>query len=205
MVNLLTEQRRGILGYIFTALIVNILNIIISKNTKLSIQQTTFLAIYVIGNILLYSLDILFAKAEFNIKSYKGIQDFYGTVPYNDIATRFNWLLNSLYQKYFFRFMVTVILDTIIGLNILRYTIYKLDEYEILINWKHRNFVVASLVASITYFLYLGSLRFKWAYEYKDNMLMNILVPVWLSLAILITVNQNDIQGNVNTKWRYMF
>lgn len=199
-----SEQQRGAFGYIFTAFIVNMLNIMLSKNTKLTIQQTTFLSIYVFGNIILYSIDILFAKTKFNLASYKGIDNFYGIVPYSDISTRFNWLINSLYQKYFLRFMITVFLDTIIGLSILQYTVNKLDEYKILLDWKHRNFVVASIVASITYFLYLGTLRFNWAYAYKDNTLMNILVPIWLSIAILITVNNNN-TNNTNTKWRYLF
>jgi len=200
------EQQRGIFGYLGSAFIANIVNVLLSKYTTLSVQQTTFISIYIIGNIILYSMDILFAKENFNLDNYKGISQFYGKIPYNDITTRLKWLGESLYQKYFFRFFITVILDTIIGLSLLKYSIDTLDKYEILNKWKYRNYIVASVVATFTYFLYLSTLRFKWAYEHKENPTMNILVMIWLSLAILITVDEKSNNSiNTNNKWRLLY
>ena len=190
-----SEQRRGIFGYIGSAIFANIVNFLLTKYTTLNVQQTTFIAVYLVGNIIIYSFDILFAKKEFFLDSYKGGANYYGPVPYSDIQTRLIWLGKSLYQKYIFRFLITVILDTIIGLSLLKYAIFKLDEYKVLLNWKYRNIIVATIVSSFTFFLYLSTLRFKWAYEYKENNIMNILVMVWLSLAILITVDEKIING----------
>lgn len=208
MIKLLkSEQQRGIFGYIGSAFVANFVNVLLSKYTKLSVQQSTFVSIYIIGNFFLYSIDIMFAKEKFNLSNYNGITSFYGPVPYTDISTRLKWLSQSIYQKYFFRFIITVVLDTIIGLSLLNFTIDRLDKYEILTKWKYRNYIVATLVATFTYFLYLSTLRFKWAYEYKENPLMNILVMVWLSLAILIIVDEKTTtyKNNQNTKWRYMY
>jgi len=203
-----SEQQRGIFGYIGSALVANFVNLLLSKYTTLTVQQSTFVAIYIIGNLFLYSIDILFAKENFNLVNYKGIETYYGPVPYSDVVTRLKWLGQSIYQKYFFRFIITVILDTIIGLSILNFTIDKLDKYEILKTWKYRNYIVAAIVAAFTYFLYLSTLRFKWAYEYKENPLMNILIMVWLSLAILIIVDEKTNQNNTKNqtlKWRYLY
>ena len=201
------EQRRGIFGYLGSAVIANILNTFLSKYTQLSIQQSTFMSVYVFGNIILYSFDILFAKEKFNLATYKGTSPFYGVVPYTDIQTRLKWLGQSLYQKYIFRFLATVILDTIIGLSLLRFTIDKLDQFEIFKTWKYRNIIVATIVSAITYLHYLSTLRFKWAYEYKEQPIMNILVMVWLTLAILITVSNVPSKDSVpeNLRWRLLY
>ena len=201
------EQRRGIFGYLGSAVIANLLNTILSKYTQLSIQQSTFISIYAIGNIILYSFDILFAKENFNLATYKGISPFYGYVPYTDVKTRLKWLGESLYQKYIFRFLATVVLDTIIGLSLLRYTIEKMDQFEILKTWKYRNIIVATIVSAITYLLYLSTLRFKWAYEYKEQPIMNILVMVWLTLAILITVSNvpSKDSNSESIRWRLLY
>lgn len=183
------EQRRGVFGFLGSTIIGNILNVYLTKYSKLNVQQSTFISFYIIGNIILYSCDILFAKKDFFVN------DRYGPVSYRDLKTRFLWLTQSFYQKYFFRFLITVFLDTIIGLSILKYVIYKLDEYKVLTQWKYRNLIVAAIIMPFTYFLYLSTLRFRWAYEYKENQIMNILVMIWLSLALLITVDEKVISG----------
>lgn len=188
------EKQRGIFGFIGSTVVANALNVLLTKYTKLTVPQSTFISIYTVGNIILYSFDILFAKQKFMMdKTYE-------IVPYTDLKTRFMWLSQSFYQKYFFRFLITVILDTIIGLSLLNFTIYKLDQYQLFTNWRYRNLIVAAVVSAFTYFLYLSTLRFDWAYEYKENPLLNILVMIWLSLAILITVDEKVIQSNPSEK-----
>ena len=63
-----------------------------------------------------------------------------------------------------------------------------MDKYEILIDWKYRDLLIASGVVSFTYNLYLNQLRFDWAYEYKEKYLLNILIYIWFTLIILIVV-----------------
>lgn len=201
------ERARGIFGYIGAALVANYANVLLSKTNKLTITQSSFLAIYVFGNLIVYSFDILFAKEKFYLSSYKGVSSYYGEVPYTDINTRGFWLINSFYQKYFFRFLVTVVIDVIIGLNLLQYTVSKLDQLDILTKWKYRNLVVAAIVSAFTYFLYLGTLRFEWAYQYKENTTMNILVMIWVSLALLIYATSPNVlnKNNTSIRWRNMY
>lgn len=200
------EQGRGIFGYIAAAIIANYLNVYLSKVTNLTLTQSTFLSIYIIGNIIVYSSDILFAKESFYLEKYGGVKDYVGKVPYTDLSTRASWLVNSFYKKYFFRFLVTVVIDTIIGITLLKYTIKKLDDLHILPKWKYRNFIVATIVSAFTYFLYLSTLRFKWAYQYEENILMNILVMVWVSLALLISASTNPLLTSGNgVKWRNLY
>jgi len=192
------EQSRGIIGYLVAGSISYYLNIYLSKTTKLSVTQSSFIAIYIVGNVLLYSFDIMFAKEKFFINNV------YQTVPYTEFITRGKWLLESLYQKYFFRFLVTVIIDTIVGLAVLKLVIEKLDSLKILTNWKYRNYVIAFIIATITYVLYLSTLRFKWAYNHEESIILNILVMAWVSIVILVaSTNINILQKDVN--WRMLY
>jgi len=192
------EQSRGIIGYLVACTISYYINIALSRTTKLSVTQSSFLSIYVIGNILLYSFDILFSKEKFFINNK------YQEVAYSELKTRGLWLLKSLYQKYFFRFLVTVIIDTIVGLTILKIVIDKLDELKILKEWKYRNYVVAFIIATITYILYLSTLSFKWAYNHEETIILDILVMAWLSIVILIAAtNRGLFEKKVN--WRMLY
>lgn len=192
------EQSRGVIGYVIAGTIAYYLNILLSKTTKLTVTQSTFISVYVIGNVLLYSFDILFSKEKFLINNK------YTEVPYTEIKTRGLWLLQSLYQKYFFKFLATVIIDTIVGLTLLKITIDKLDELNILKTWKYRNYVVAFIVATITYILYLSTLRFKWAYSHEESIILDILVMAWVSILILVAAtNRNILQSNVS--WRILY
>jgi len=198
------EQGKGVFGYLIASIVAYVLNIIFSTYTTLTITQSTFLSIYIIGNILIYSSDILFAKERFPLPPSHRVT----LVPYSDLSTRASWLLHSLYQKYFFRFLITVVIDTMVGLTLLRLILQKLDSLNILTKWKYRNFVVAWGVAALTYLLYLSTLRFQWAYQYQENPLMNILVMAWLSLALLISatgVTMEQKKEGETPKWRGIY
>lgn len=202
-----SEQGRGIFGYLSAAILAYYLNIYLSRISTLTVTQSTFLSIYVVGNLIVYSSDILFAKKSFSLPLYNGVKNYVGEVPYTDFSTRGYWLLTSFYKKYFFRFLITVVIDTIIGLSLLKFTIKKLDELEIFMKWKYRNFVVAAIVSAFTYFLYLSTLRFKWAYHDEENPLMNILVMIWVSLALLVSASTNPLLVSTNNtpKWRNLY
>jgi len=195
------ERSKGMIGYIIAILLANIINIVLSKVSTLTIEQTTFISVYVLANIIIYSCDILFAKELF---FYKGV---YGPIPYTDLVSRGDWLIHSLYDKYFFRFLITVVIDTIIGITLLKYIIQVADRLNILTKWKYRNYLLVFIIAIFTYILYLGTLRFNWAYSYQENELMNILVVIWASLAILIvsTSNYSTINNTDTVKWRNLY
>lgn len=192
------EQDRSIYGYLVAGTIAYLINILLSNVTTLTVTQTTFISIYLIGNLIVYGFDILFAKEKFVIDG-KMME-----VPYSDLATRAKWLLSSLYQHYFFRFLTTVVIDTLVGLTILKFTINYLDRLKILPNWKYRNYVVAFMVALATYILYLRTLQFNWAYQANTPILLDILVMAWVSLALLIYAsNQTFLQQNI--PWRFFY
>ena len=51
--------------------------------------------------------------------------------------------------------------------------------------------LVALIIPTITFFLYVNQLRFDWAYEYKENFLLNVLMYVWLTIVLLFAINLN--------------
>lgn len=183
------EQFKGLLTSLTSATIANILNYILSTSLKFSIQSSTFISLYIVGNILAYIFDILFAKEYFwNYKLNKNVY-----IPFSAFALKSKWLLNSFIDKYFMKFFVTAIIDSIIGITLLKYTIKQLDNYKIMTTYKYRNLIVAALIAGFTFVLYLNPLRFNWAYNNQENPVLNMLVIIWLTLSILIIVKFDEL------------
>ena len=176
------EKNKGILTSIGSFSVANILNIFLNTNLGMDIEKSTFISMYLFGNILAYSLDIMFAKEKLFINGK------YGEVSLKDYNRRYKFLLNSFIDKYFARYMILGIIDSIIGLILLKFIIKIMDKNEILIDWKYRDVLIAAFVVSFTYQLYLNQLRFDWAYEYKENFLLNIIIYIWFTLIILIVV-----------------
>ena len=180
------EKNMGKVTSITSVIIANLLNYILNIGFGLNIQQSTGISLYFVGNILGYILDLLFAKKNLYLK------DIYGkTIKVKDFNDRIKFLLLSFIDKYFIKFIILCVIDTIIGLILLKYTIILLDQYKILVNFKYRNLIVALLIPSITFFLYVNQLRFDWAYEYKENFLLNILMYMWLTIVLLFAINLN--------------
>ena len=165
-----------------------------NKNLQIGIQKSTFISMYLIGNILAYSLDVVFAKEKLYINNR------YGNISLNNYNVRLNFLIKSFFSKYFIRFMILTIIDSIIGLTLLKFLIKLMDKYEILIDWKYRDLLIAAVVVSFTYNLYLNQLRFDWAYEYKENYLLNILIYIWFTLIILIVVRTDKTIDKIRDK-----
>ena len=158
----------------------------------LNIQQSTGLSIYVVGNLVGYVLDLLFAKRKLYMKDENGkpklIKNF------ND---RVIFLLFSFYSKYFFKFLILCIIDTAIGLILLKYAILMLDKHKILVDFKYRNLLLALIIPAITFGLYVNQLRFNWAYEFKENLILSIIMYMWLTIILLFTININhDVMEN---------
>ena len=55
------EKNKGILTSAVSFTIANILNVFLNTQMDMEIKKSTFISLYVIGNILAYSLDIVFA------------------------------------------------------------------------------------------------------------------------------------------------
>ena len=186
------EQNVGKLTSIISVIVANVLNIFLNVGLGLNIQQSTGLSIYVVGNLVGYVLDLLFAKSKLYMKDENGnpklIKNF------ND---RVIFLLFSFYSKYFFKFLILCIIDTAIGLILLKYAILMLDKHKILVDFKYRNLLLALIIPAITFGLYVNQLRFNWAYEFKENLVLSIIMYMWLTIILLFTININhDVMEN---------
>lgn len=195
------EKNKGLITSIVSFISGNVLNIFLNKKLNFDIKQSTFISLYIFANLIGYTLDILFAKEKLFIKNYNGTKNFYGKIPFNDYNTRLNFLIYSFFSKHIIRFIIISLLDSIIGLILLKYIINILDEYEVLMNWEYRDLVVAALVVSVTFNLYLNHLRFDWAYEHKDNFNTNLIIYSWFTITIIIIVSIRD-NCNKNEKYK---
>mgnify|MGYP000698086061 CR=1 FL=1 len=188
------EQIRGIGTSVISGASANIFNTL-SIKSGIEPITSTFLFLTLFGNIFGYCLDIIFAKEKFRLSKYNGIENFFGSVPYSDIITRLKWLLKSFFQKFFLRFVVVAIIDSIINLTIIEFVINKLDEFQIMMKYKElRNGMVGGVIALLTFVLYLNTLRFNWAYRDEEDPVLNIVVLMWLTISMVIYLglrNQN--------------
>ena len=187
------EKSKGMITSVISFSAANVLNIFLNTNLQMDIQKSTFLSLYLFGNILAYSLDIVFAKEKLFVNNK------YGKVPLNDYSTRTKFLANSFFNKYFARYMILGIIDSIIGLILLKFLINLMNKYELLMDWKYRDVIIAAFVVTFTYQLYLNHLRFDWAYEYNENFLLNIIIYIWFTLIILIVVRTDTSFNNTMT------
>lgn len=116
--------------------------------------------------------DILFAKAS-----------FYGTeVPYGDIAERMRLLLKILFSATLTKFCITVLIDTIAVITIMRAVLVILERHGI--NFRFRDAIVAGVVSIGTYFLWVNTFRFNWAYSDTEDHGVNM---VMIALVCLIS------------------
>ena len=182
-----SEKFRGLVMSAISGLAANGLNYLGVKHMGLSIQISSAIFLQLIGNVLGYVLDILFAKSQFRVRNYRGSGAPYdGPIPYNDFSTRLKWLFKSFVSKQFYRFVVTVIIDTLVSLAILNWTIKAFDAKKVLVDFKYRNLMLAALVAVGTFFLYVNVLRFDWAYADQDLPIFNIVVLMWVTLVLMM-------------------
>ena len=186
------DQFKGMLASFCSGTIANTLNYILSTGFKWSIQSSTFLSLYIVGNLFAYIFDILFAKSHFwDSKLNKNI-----FLPFTAFTPKFKWLLKSFIDKYFMKFFITVMIDSIIGVALLKYTIKQLNHYNILTTYKHRDLIVAAIVSAFTFVLYLNPLRFNWAYHNDENPVLNMIIIVWFTISLLIMVKFDELKDN---------
>lgn len=187
------EKNVGKITSITSVVIANLLNYILNIGFGINIQQSTGISLYFVGNIIGYIMDLLFAKKNVYLKDKNNNPKLVDN--FND---KIKFVLLSFIDKYFIKFVILCIIDTIIGLILLKYCIIILNEHEILMDFKYRNLIVALVIPTITFFLYVNQLRFDWAYEYKENFLLNVLMYVWLTIVLLFAINFNYDEGFKN-------
>lgn len=145
------------------------------------------LILYLFGGVLGYTLDILFAKASFNLRSYNGVSPYSGRVAYSDIGVRGLWLLESFVSVHFFRFLITVLIDVAVGVTLTRAVIAWCDASGVMPNnTRLRDALVAVGVGVLCFFVYGNVIRFDWAYRETNDPLANIIVMMWATLVLTV-------------------
>jgi len=186
----LTSKQRGTVTTLVSGALGNALHLIFLQ-TGLS-QTGAFILYVIIGNIITYSLDILFAKRIFHIaQGYAGQVPYSGSIPYHDLITRAHWLIKSFASSHFFRFSITILVDLIISLSLIDFIKKFCDARDI--HFWARDFIIATVVPAFTFLLFLNILRFDWAYSEKASPIMNVMVLLWVSVVILIFVLNTNV------------
>ena len=164
---------RGAIASIISSIIAYILNIILIYFIPLH-EIIIFISYFIISNILSYSLDILIAKKHFNKQ----------IIAYSNIKQRIVYLINSFLSVSFIKFMITVLIDSILKYSIFNKTVSILDEYNIII--PYRDPVLLTIISIFTFVMFINNLRFNWAYNNNSDYKIDLIVLSWLALSIII-------------------
>jgi len=147
-------------------------------------ELSAFIGMYVIGSLLSYTFDIMFAKRNFPVRSGT-TEASVVQLAYTDFAGRGVWLLRSLLGKYFYRFVVTVLLDSLVGIILLRAAIRQMDKLDFLTDFAFRDAFVAAGISVFTFLLYNNILRFDWAYSDVNDPILNVVILMWTTLIVV--------------------
>ena len=176
------EQGRGIITSVCSGGIANLLVYLGTKVFGMSIETSAAVFGLIVGNIIGYIADIMFAKQNFDIKG-KLVQ-----LPLTAFGQKFKWLLKSLLSKSFFRFWIIVFIDMIMTLTVVGYLTKYFDDNQLfLYGWRDSAIVFGFAVAS--FLVYVNPLRFTWAYNSQEDPTMNMLILMWFTMALLIYVS----------------
>ena len=182
-----SEKIRGAISSVVSGGVSGLMNLLGVTVFGLNAPLSAFFFLYLFGSVFGYTMDILFAKAYFTIKEGNASEKpFHGRVSYTDFRTRVLWLLRSFIDKHFFRFVITVIIDTLIGIAILQALIDYMNDRRVLMDFAYRDMLLAGGVSIFTFFLYNNVLRFDWAYSDTESPLMNVLVLMWVGIVLLV-------------------
>ena len=184
------EKVRGMVASVISGLTGNSMNLFGQSVLGLNPFVSTFLFMQLGGNLVGYILDIVLAK-----ETFKGTP-----VRYSDLIARFRFMLISFSSTMFFKFIITVIIDAIIVVEMLRSVLDILDANNI--QFKFRNEITAGLISFVTFVLWVNALRFNWAYAENENPVMNIIMVAWLGIMIMAFCAAKNIRSSIegNTK-----
>jgi len=170
-----TEQfiRSGIASISATS-VAHVVNGFTLYNYKVDNNVVTFISLFVIGNILSYSFDIMFAKKYFNNV----------IIPYNRINDRLMYLIKSYVSHTFAKYVMTVIIDVILIYTLHKYIVNYCNKNKI--DFKYRNSIIASILSTSTFVLFINQIRFNWAYNINSDINIDIIMYAWLGLSVLI-------------------
>lgn len=170
------EKARGALASCISGILANAANAGLIIGFGVNPMLSTALVLQLGGNLLTYMLDIVIAKRLFG-----GIE-----IPYTEVCARFKFFALSLLGPMLHKFVVASIIEAAIVYVALNRAIRACDHRGI--HFPLRDPILAGIIASITFILFMNILRFNWVYEENDSMLMNCVILSWMGLSSLIVL-----------------
>ena len=174
------NTRSTIANSTITVLSYIIRNYIVTKNNTVAYFADNFFKVFIT-----YIVDICFVQKKFKV------DDKIKVIPYSNIMARKNYIFN---QEIFYKFIIIMIISTIINENL-----YKYVDNHLKINNKLqftdpkyislRNIIIQILINGFSTLMFVNIMKFKWAYIDYDDMYLTIIILLWFSLSILISVN----------------
>lgn len=141
-----------------------------------------FIFIIVLGNVLGFMGDYVFAKTHFG-----GVP-----VPYGAIATRVGHALRALLSKAFVRFGVVTVIDGLVLTSLLEAVITYLRGVRFP-EFPGRNAAIGLALSGLSFMLYVNTLRFEWAYADvpgPPGLILDVIMTMWLTMVILFFVSE---------------
>jgi hypothetical protein len=132
-----------------------------------------------VTNVFGYIIDILFAKRCFS--------NFSGAGPSHvlDMRGRVLWMLRSFFSFAFIRFVVTVGIDIIVTLFVLRYVRTLLNANGVLVAWRWRDTLLALLISLVNFHLFVNRVRFGWAYKFETDQVLDVVMISWFTSLLV--------------------
>jgi hypothetical protein len=178
------EKRRGILTSVISGSIAMGLNYMGVVALGMNPLVSTAIFAQVLGSVLSYSFDILFAKTHFRIRADQPTV----IVPFSHLGVRTRWWLRSFKRPQFMRFIIVMIIETLTALAILAACIRTADRHE----WAAkkyrdvRNFLLALVVGVVVFLMFGNMLRFDWAYSEDGSLHLTASMLMWMSLSAMV-------------------
>jgi hypothetical protein len=169
-----TEKLRGMFVSLAASFAGNSMNVFGQKVLHLNPLISTALFLQLVANVLVYALDIVFAKRAFNGAD----------VPYTHLQERAAYLWRSFATPTFMKFIITAIIDLVVVVELLRATMSYLDAANV--TFRFRNEIAAAVISIIVFMLWGNAVRFNWAYADTDNPVMNIIMIAWVAMALML-------------------
>ena len=174
------EKGRGAIASVFSGSIASGMHFAGMQWLGLGPVGSAVVFLYLFGSVLGYSFDIVFAKERFLLHG----QDV--VLPYTELSRRARWLVRSFASKKFMRFLIVILIESLIGIAMLRTAIREADRRGWLVGSVWRDAGLAVFVSVFNFFLFSNVLRFDWAYQDGEQPMMNLVVLMWASIVLMM-------------------
>ena len=173
------EKVRGVISGSVAGTLCNVLTVVGVTLFGLSPVTSMIIMHYVVGAVIGYVADILIAK-----RSFHGVD-----VPYSALGVRFAWLLRSLGERFLFRFVISIVIEALTAIVVFKAVRRAMDDAQFLATgdarvW--RDLAASACVALLTYVLFGNVLRYDWAFNEKEDPLLNATAMIWIGLALML-------------------